>query len=102
MCNFKRLFVCECVLISDIGMPDEDGYALIRKARALLDERGEAIPAVALTAYSSEEDRKRALSAGFEIHMPKPPGPRELIDVVARLTGRIEADEKSNHIVAQA
>ena len=83
------------ILIIDIGLPDEDGYALIRKARALLDERGEEIPAVALTAYSSEEDRKHALSAGFEIHMPKPPGPGELIDVVARLTGRIEADGKS-------
>ena len=80
------------LLIIDIGLPDEDGYALIRKARAILDERGEKIPAIALTAYSSEEDRRRALSAGFEIHMPKPPGPTELIDVVAKLTGRIEAN----------
>ena len=79
------------VLIIDIGLPDEDGYALIRKARALLDERGENIPAVALTAYSSEEDRKQALAAGFEIHMPKPPGPRQFIDVIARLTNRIDA-----------
>lgn len=78
------------ILIIDIGLPDEDGYALIRKARALLDERGEKIPAVALTAYSSEEDRKQALAAGFEIHMPKPPGPRQLIDVVASLTNRTE------------
>jgi YesN/AraC family two-component response regulator len=79
------------ILIIDIGLPDEDGYALIRKARALLNERGEKIPAVALTAYSSVEDRERALSAGFEIHLPKPPGPRQLIDIVARLTGRSEA-----------
>jgi CheY-like chemotaxis protein/AraC-like DNA-binding protein len=86
------------ILLIDIGLPDEDGYALIRKARALLSERGENIPAVALTAYSSQEDRKRALSAGFEIHMPKPPGPTELIDVVARLTGRIEAEAKSDSI----
>lgn len=78
------------ILIIDIGLPDEDGYALIRKARALLDERGEKIPAVALTAYSSEEDRKQVFAAGFEIHMPKPPGPGQLIDVVARLTNRIE------------
>jgi AraC-like DNA-binding protein/CheY-like chemotaxis protein len=75
------------ILIIDIGLPDEDGYTLIRKARALLSERGESIPAVALTAYSREEDQKRALSAGFDIHMPKPPGPAELIEVVARLTG---------------
>jgi CheY-like chemotaxis protein/AraC-like DNA-binding protein len=79
------------ILIIDIGLPDEDGYALIRKARALLDERGEKIPAVALTAHSSPEDREQALSAGFEIHMPKPPGPQQLIDVVAKLTGRSEA-----------
>ena len=76
------------ILIIDIGLPDEDGYALIRKARALLNERGEKIPAVALTAYSREEDQKRAMSAGFEIHITKPPEPTELIDVVARLTGR--------------
>ena len=84
------------LLIIDIGLPDEDGYALIRKARALLDKRGVRIPAVALTAYSSEEDRKQALAAGFEIHMPKPPWPGELIDVVARLTGRTQASGKSN------
>lgn len=77
------------ILIIDIGLPDEDGYALIRKARVLLDERGEKIPAVALTAYSSVEDRQHALSAGFEIHVSKPPGPRQLIEIVARLTGRI-------------
>ena len=78
------------ILIIDIGLPDEDGYALLRKAHALLDQRGEKIPAVALTAYSSVEDRERALLAGFEIHMPKPPGPKQLIDVIARLTGRSE------------
>jgi YesN/AraC family two-component response regulator len=79
------------ILIIDIGLPDEDGYGLLRKANALLDQRGEKIPAVALTAFSSVEDVKRALTAGFEIHIPKPPGPRELIDVIARLTGRSEA-----------
>ncbi len=84
------------ILIIDIGLPDEDGYALIRKARALLNERGEKIPAVALTAYSREEDQKRAMSAGFEIHITKPPEPTELIDVVARLTGPTKGDRKSN------
>ena len=87
------------ILIIDIGLPDEDGYALIRKARALLDERGEQIPAVALTAYSSEEDRKQALAAGFEIHMPKPPGPAQLIDVVARLTGRSEVSDPKSTLI---
>ena len=80
------------ILIIDIGLPDEDGYALIRKARALLDKRGEKIPAVALTAYSSVEDRELALAAGFAVHVPKPPGPRQLLDVVATLTGRKESD----------
>jgi YesN/AraC family two-component response regulator len=87
------------ILIIDIGLPDEDGYALIRKARALLDQRGEKIPAVALTAYTSEEDRARALSAGFEIHMPKPPGPAQLIDVVARLTGRSEVSDPKSTLI---
>ena len=86
------------ILIIDIGLPGEDGYTLIRKARALLDERGEKIPAVALTAYSRQEDQQRALSAGFDIHMPKPPKPTELIDVVARLTGRIDDERKSEAI----
>ena len=86
------------ILIIDIGLPDEDGYALLRKANALLDQRGEKIPAVALTAYSSDEDRKRALLAGFEIHIPKPPGPRQLIDVIARLTGRNEAPSGQSNL----
>jgi CheY-like chemotaxis protein len=86
------------LLIIDIGLPEEDGYTLIRKARAFLDERGYFIPAVALTAYSRLEDQKRALAAGFDVHMSKPPLPTELIEVVARLTGRIAAQEKSNLI----
>ena len=89
------------ILIIDIGLPDEDGYALIRKARALLDQRGEKIPAVALTAYSSEEDCEQALSAGFEIHMPKPPGPRQLIEVIARLTGRIEVSDRKPSAISR-
>jgi hypothetical protein len=71
------------VLISDIGMPGEDGYGLIRKLRALEAERGGKIPAIALTAYASGEERMRALSAGFQIHLPKPVEPAELIAVVA-------------------
>ena len=85
------------ILIIDIGLPDEDGYALLRKAQALLDQRGEKVPAVALTGYSSVADRERCLLAGFEIHMPKPPGPTQLIDVIAKLTGRSEdSNRKSN------
>jgi CheY-like chemotaxis protein len=76
------------VLISDIGMPDEDGYSLIAKVRALGKERGGEIPAAALTAYATEEDRIRVLRSGFQIHVPKPISPSELIAVVANLAGR--------------
>lgn len=76
------------VLVSDIAMPDEDGYGLIEKVRRL--ENGEAlnIPAVAITAYAKEEDRERALSAGFQIYLAKPVELTELISVVARAAKR--------------
>ena len=77
------------VLVSDIGMPDEDGYALIRKVRALPAERGGRIPAVALTAYARTEDRVRALSSGYQVHVAKPVEPAELAAVVASLAGRV-------------
>jgi PAS domain S-box-containing protein len=76
------------VLISDIGMPDEDGYSLIAKVRALNREGGNNIPAAALTAYSSEEDRIRVLRSGFQIHVPKPVSASELVAVVANLARR--------------
>jgi len=76
------------VLISDIGMPDEDGYSLIAKVRALSKERGGKIPAAALSAYAGEEDRIRVLRSGFQIHVPKPISPSELVAVVANLAGR--------------
>jgi CheY-like chemotaxis protein len=73
------------VLISDIGMPGEDGYDLIRKVRALEPERGGAIPAVALTGYASIEDAARARLAGFQLHLPKPVSPNNLVAAVASL-----------------
>jgi PAS domain S-box-containing protein len=76
------------VLISDIGMPDEDGYSLIRRVRALPKEEGGRIPAVALTAYAQISDRTRALIEGFNNHVSKPAEPEELIAVVAALAGR--------------
>ncbi len=69
-------------------MPEEDGYALIRKLRALSQEQGGRIPAVALTAYARAEDRTQALLAGFQLHVPKPVDPTELAAVVANLAGR--------------
>jgi CheY-like chemotaxis protein len=76
------------VIISDIEMPNEDGYALIKKIRELDPKEGGRTPAAALTAYARTEDRMRALLAGFQIHMPKPIEPAELIAVVANLAGR--------------
>lgn len=73
------------VLVSDIGMPEEDGFALIAKVRALGKEQGGQIPAVALTAYAREEDQKRALDSGYQIHVPKPVEPSELVTIVAKL-----------------
>lgn len=80
------------VLISDIRMPDEDGYMLIRKVRALDSEQGGKIPAIALTGYAREEDRMRALLAGYQAHIAKPVNPAELIAVLGGLAGLIERD----------
>jgi len=76
------------ILISDIGMPGEDGYMLIKKLRARENESGGHIPAIALTAYGRQEDRQRALSVGYESHIPKPIEPVELLAAVASLTNR--------------
>jgi PAS domain S-box-containing protein len=74
------------VLISDIGMPGQDGYDLIQKVRKLPANRGGGVPAAALSAYARTEDRRRALNAGYSMHLAKPIEPGELIDVVASLT----------------
>jgi CheY-like chemotaxis protein len=76
------------ILVSDIGMPNEDGYTLLRRVRSLPPERGGRIPAVALTAYARTEDRRAALLAGFQSHVAKPVELSELIAVIANLTGR--------------
>jgi len=82
------------VLVADIGMPDEDGYGLIRKVRALSADRGGSTPAVALTAYTRAEDRLRALSAGYQIHLAKPITGPELVAAVANLVGRTYRTEQ--------
>ena len=76
------------ILMSDIGMPGEDGYSLIRKVRSLSVESGGLTPAAALTAYAREDDRRQALAAGFQMHVAKPIGSMELISTVACLAGR--------------
>lgn len=77
------------VIISDIGMPSEDGFALIRRIRAFPKDEGGTIPAVALTAFARAEDRRRALLSGFQMHVSKPVEPSELLAVVASLTRRV-------------
>jgi signal transduction histidine kinase/CheY-like chemotaxis protein len=78
------------VLVSDIGMPDGDGYSLIQEVRQTEASGAEQrLPAVALTAFARTEDRLRALAAGFQMHVAKPVEPEELLMVVASLTGRL-------------
>jgi CheY-like chemotaxis protein len=76
------------VLVSDIEMPGEDGYSLVRRVRARSDAGIRALPAVAVTAYGRMEDRVRALSAGFDLHLAKPVEPAELIAAIHRLARR--------------
>jgi CheY-like chemotaxis protein len=76
------------VLLSDLSMPGEDGYALIRKVRALASDPAARVPAAAVTARTSLEDRHRALTEGFQGYVPKPVDAAEVTAVVARLGGR--------------
>jgi CheY-like chemotaxis protein len=76
------------VIVADIGMPEVDGYEFIRQVRARNAERGGHIPAAALTAYARTQDRMKVLSAGFQMHVPKPIQPAELVTVVASLAKR--------------
>ena len=72
------------VIISDIGMPEQDGYEFMRAVR----DRGYKMPAVALTAFARAEDRIRSIQSGYQMHLPKPVEPAELVAIVASLAGR--------------
>jgi CheY-like chemotaxis protein/anti-sigma regulatory factor (Ser/Thr protein kinase) len=76
------------VLLSDIGLPDEDGFSMIARVRRLPSERGGDVPALAVSAYVREEDRMRALAAGFQSYLAKPFDPSDLVAAVAALAGR--------------
>jgi CheY-like chemotaxis protein len=77
------------VLVSDLGMPDEDGYELIKRIRAMeAVTNSKALPALALTAYARPDDRVRALTAGYHVHLSKPVDPEEFALVVSNLLGR--------------
>jgi len=79
------------LLVSDIGMPNEDGYSLIRRLRELETDRARGIPAMALTAYATDEDRLQALSAGFQIHVAKPIEPENFVISLASIVEAKEA-----------
>ena len=81
------------VVVSDISMPESDGYELIRELRRRDAAAGAATPAVALTAYARSQDRERALAAGFQLHLAKPVEPDDLILAVAELAGRTAPQE---------
>ena len=76
------------VLVSDIGMPVEDGYSLIKRIREMSDEDGGQVPAIALTAFAGVQDKELALAAGFQVHLAKPVEPVALAKAVARILGR--------------
>src|SRR5204862_463617 len=78
-------------LVSDIGMPQHDGYELIRRVRALPAAEGGKTPAAALTGFARPEDGKRAVGAGFETHMAKPVDPGRLVATVERLAHSVGA-----------
>ncbi|MDZ7963613.1 MAG: PAS domain-containing protein [Nostoc sp. DedSLP03] len=84
------------VLVSDIGMPEVDGYSLIQQIRALTPEKGGKIPAIALTAYARVEDSQRAISSGYQRHVTKPLDPEELVEAVVAL-----ARGKLNHLIPE-
>lgn len=86
------------ILLSDIGMPSMDGYMLIRTIRAMPEEQGGQIPAIALTAYASEVDHQQALTAGFQRHLPKPVDPSHLASTIANLVRTKQKDFSSGII----
>jgi len=77
------------IIVSDIGMPEADGYWLLTELRSLSPEQGGETPAIALTAYASAEDRARSLSCGFDVHLPKPVDAGDLAKAIAIATGRV-------------
>src|SRR5262249_54576913 len=93
------------VVLCDIGLPGEDGYGFIRRLRALEHHEGAAIPAIALTAYAQESDRRRALDPGFQAHLAKPVQPTRLLRLLASgvppRVNAMAAVEGGNEMVAR-
>ena len=87
------------ILLSDIAMPGEDGLSLIRRVRMLPFDRGGQVPAIALSAYAGAEDRRQALLAGFQRHIPKPVDPAHLLAAIATMTRSGERNGERSGIV---
>ena len=83
------------VIVADIGMPEYNGYTLIGRVRARDREHGKVTPAIALTAYTTSIDRDTVLSAGFQVHMPKPFEPEKLVSVIADLATKYKQPHAS-------
>ena len=77
------------ILVSDIGLPEIDGYELIRRVRRIDSGAGGGVPAIALTAHASSNDRMQALRAGYQAHIAKPVSPGELVATIASLAGLV-------------
>ena len=91
-----KLHDCDVdILVSDIGLPDVDGYDLMQRVRRMNVKNCGAIPAIALTAYARSEDRTRAFRAGYQAHLAKPIEPGELVATIASLAKFIEAQRHS-------
>ena len=88
---------CPDILLADLNMPGEDGYSLIKKVRNLSDGKASTMPAIALTAMARTEDTERVLSAGFQLHVPKPVEIDELAATIAKLLG---LDSKNGNTAA--
>jgi CheY-like chemotaxis protein len=83
------------IIVSDIGLPDVDGYDLMQRIRRLSPSAGGITPAIALTAYARTEDRMRAFSAGYQAHLPKPIEPAELVATISSFAGLIQARRRA-------
>lgn len=85
-CRFQLINDQYDILLADIGMPDEDGFSLIRQVRALDAGAGGQIPAAAVTAYVSDKEQQKALDAGFQSHIPKPVDLAQMVSAIISLT----------------
>jgi CheY-like chemotaxis protein len=83
------------IILSDIGMPLMDGYMFLEKVKNIMQPRSLSIPAIALTAYAGEYDQQKAITAGFQLHLPKPIDPDELVKAIAEMVSTTRSGDRS-------